>query len=216
VAYISGNVSFYNESSAGKEVDPSPVVACLGIMKDYSKAITMKFKKENSGLFMAGKRKNELGGSVYYEINKQTGANIPKIDFENEKNSIHAIVDAINSGYLLSCHDISDGGLGTAVSEMTLGGDADGTIGAEIDLDFSDLRADQDLFSETTGFIFEAEDKDVDSLKRLFKFYKLSLIRIGKTGGNNLTVSKNSKKIIDLPITRLKEAWTTGFVKALE
>src|SRR3989338_1460246 len=49
VPVISGNVSFYNESATGKAVDPSPVIACIGIIEDYSKAVTMKIKKENSG-----------------------------------------------------------------------------------------------------------------------------------------------------------------------
>ena len=34
VPVISGNVSLYNESATGKSVDPSPVIACIGIMED--------------------------------------------------------------------------------------------------------------------------------------------------------------------------------------
>ena len=168
VPVISGNVSFYNESASGNSVDPSPVIACIGILKDYSKAITMKLKKENSALFLIGDRKDELGGSVYYDMNNEIGAVVPIIDFEKERNMIYAVIDAINAGLLLSCHDISDGGLATTVSEMILGGDADGNIGAEIDLGFTDLRADKALFSETSGFIFEVEEKSTEKLKTLF------------------------------------------------
>ena len=216
VPIISGNVSFYNESASGNSIDPSPVVACIGVLRDYSKSITMKIKKENSTLFMIGERKDELGGSVYYDAGKSMGALLPIIDFEKEKNSIYAIIDAITAGLLLSCHDISDGGLATAVSEMILGGDADGAIGAEISLNFTDLRADKALFSESSGFVFEVEDGNLEKLKTLFKFYKISLVELGKTKGKNLAITKNNKKIIDLPISNLKEAWTTGFVEALE
>jgi len=69
--FISGNVSFYNESATGKSVDPSAIVACLGKMDDISKAITMKIKKENSILFMIGERKDELGGSIYYDLGNE-------------------------------------------------------------------------------------------------------------------------------------------------
>ena len=129
---------------------------------------------------------------------------------------IYAVIDAINSNLLLSCHDISDGGLATAISEMILGGEAYGTIGAEVNLDFTNLRNDKALFSESSGFVFEVEDKNVQRLKNLFKFYKLNLIPLGKTKGKNLTITKNNNKIINLPISKLKEAWTTGFVEALE
>lgn len=217
VPVISGNVSFYNESASGKAIDPSPMIACIGILKDYSKAITMKLKKENSTLFLVGDRKDELGGSVYYEINDELGAVIPIIDFEKERNMIYAVVDAINAGLLLSCHDISDGGLATTISEMILGGEADGEIGAEINLDFSNLRNDKTLFSETSGFVFEAEEKNIQRLHNLFKFYKLNLVNLGKTTNEkNLVINNKNKKIINLAISKLKDSWTTGFVEALE
>jgi phosphoribosylformylglycinamidine synthase subunit PurL len=216
VPVVSGNVSFYNESAKGKSVDPSPVVACVGVMKDYSKAITMKIKKEGSYLFLLGKRLDELGGSVYYEINDEVGKNVPMIDFVIERKTIYAVIDAINSGFLLSCHDISDGGIAATVSEMILGGNADGNIGAQINLDFSDLRADKALFSESSGFVFEVEAKNMDKLKLLIEPYKLNLIKLGKTKGGNLVISKNNEKIVDLKISKLNEAWTTGFLEALE
>ena len=216
VPVISGNVSFYNESASGNSVDPSPVIACIGILKNYSKAITMKIKKENSTLFLIGERKDELGGSVYYDVNNEIGAVVPIIDFEKERNMIYAVIDAINAGLLLSCHDISDGGLATTISEMILGGDADGTIGTEIDLGFTDLRADKALFSETSGFVFEVEDKNIQRLQNLFRFYKLDLMKLGTTKGKNLIINNKNKKIIDIPISKLKEAWTKGFVEALE
>ncbi len=217
VPVISGNVSFYNESASGRAVDPSPIVACIGILKDYSKAITMKIKKENSTLFLVGDRKDELGGSVYYEINNEIGAVVPIVDFERERNTFYAVIDAVNAGLLLSCHDISDGGLAAILSEMILGGDADGEIGAEIDLGFTNLRTDKALFSETSGFVFEVEDKSISRLQDLFRFYKLHLIKLGRTTkGKNLTITKNNKKIIYVPISKLREAWTKGFVEALE
>jgi len=217
VPVISGNVSFYNESASGRAVDPSPIIACIGILKDYSKAITTKLKEENSTLFLIGERKDELGASVYYDVNNEIGAVVPIIDFEKERNRIYAVIDAINSSLLLSCHDISDGGLATTISEMILGGDADGEIGAEITLDFTNLRTDKALFSETSGFVFEVEDKNLEKLKTLFKFYKIDLIELGKTTiEKSLTIIKNNKKIIDLATNKLKEAWTKGFVYALE
>ncbi|MBI1934853.1 phosphoribosylformylglycinamidine synthase subunit PurL [Candidatus Woesearchaeota archaeon] len=216
VPVISGNVSFYNESASGNAVDPSPIVACIGVLRDYSKAITMKVKKENSALFMIGDRKDELGGSVYYDVNEEMGAIVPIIDFDKERNNIYAIIDAITAGLLLSCHDISDGGLTATISEMLLGGNADGAVGAEINLDFTDLRADKALFSETPGFVFEVEDKNLEKLNTMFKFYKIPLIKLGKTKGKSLIITKSGKKIIEVPIEKLKEAWTTGFVEALE
>ena len=216
VPFVSGNVSFYNESVKGKQIDPSPIISCVGYIKDYRKAITMKLKDIDSGLFIAGERKDELGGSVYYDVNNEAGANVPSIDFEKEKKRIYAVIDCINSGLFLSCHDISDGGLLTTVSEMILGGEADGLIGAEINLDFSDLKTDKIMFSESSGFVFEVSKEDIEKVKSIFKSYNLEIIELGKTNKTkSLIINKENKKIINLIIEDMKKSWTTGVVEAM-
>tara|TARA_Y100000310_G_scaffold185578_1_gene185654 strand:+ start:13850 stop:16201 length:2352 start_codon:yes stop_codon:yes gene_type:complete len=216
VPIVSGNVSFYNESKKGNSIDPCPVIACVGIMKDYEKAIDMKIKKENTKLILVGKRKDELGGSVYYETNNELGKNIPDIDFKEHRDMIYAIIDCINDGLLNSCHDISDGGLFTTISEMILGGNAMGIIGAKIDISFSDLRNDKTLFSETPGFVFEVEDNNISKVNSIFKKYDLETAELGKTTkDNSLKIKNKNQQLIDLSIEKLKEAWTTGFTDAL-
>jgi len=64
--------------------------------------------------------------------------------------------------------------------------------------------------------VCEVEDKNMQRLTNLFRFYKLNLMKLGKTNGKNLAITKNNKKIINLSISKLKEAWTRGFVEALE
>ena len=217
VPFVSGNVSFYNESVKGKQIDPSPIISCVGYMEDYTNAITMKLKRIGSYLFLVGERKDELGGSAYYEVNDQIGGNLPKIDFEKEKNMIYAIIDCIDDGLLLSCHDISDGGMLTTISEMILGGEANGKIGAEINLDSSNLRADKTLFSESSGFVFEVSEKNIKEVEGIFQKYNLELIELGKTiEAKSLIINKDNKKIINLPTEELKKAWTSGVVEAMK
>ena len=216
VPIVSGNVSFYNESSKGKAIDPSAIIACVGVMKNYEKAITVKIKKANTKLFLVGNRKDELGGSVYYEINGKLGKNVPNINFEEHRNMIYAVIDCIESSLLLSCHDLSDGGLFTTIAEMILGGNADGKIGAEININFSNLRNDKILFSESPGFVFEVENKNANKVKSIFTKYDLIIHNLGKTTKNDsLKIINSNKKIIDLTIDKLKKAWTTGFADAL-
>ena len=217
VPIVSGNVSFYNESKKGKAIDPSPIIACVGIMKDYSKAIDMKLKKENSILLLIGNRKDELGGSVYYEINNELGKNVPEIDFEENKSMIYGIIDSINESLILSCHDISDGGMFTTLSEMILGGDASGKLGIELNFNYPNLRNDKILFSESPGFVIEVEKNNFKKVQSIFKKYRLFAHKLGKTTKNNsLKIINKNKIIIDLNIDKLKDAWTSGFVEALQ
>ena len=110
VPIIAGNVSFYNESKNGA-IPPSPIVSCLGRLKDVNNAIDMVLKDNDSMLFMIGERKNELGGSAYYNLYDELGSNVPMPDLDEVRNQIYAITDCIDFKLIKSCHDISDGGV---------------------------------------------------------------------------------------------------------
>ena len=117
---------------------------------------------------------------------------------------------------MLSCHDISDGGILVSLSEMILGGEADGKIGASVNLDFTDLATSKSLFSESSGFVFEVKEENVAKVKSIFEEYKLNLKDIGKTGRNKLNITKQDKEIINLSIEDIKKAWTSGVVEAMK
>ncbi len=202
---IAGNVSFYNESKNGA-IPPSPIVSCLGRLKDVNKTVPAHFQKSDSIILMVGERKDELGGSVYYSVFDQLGANIPKPNLEEMKNQIFALTDCIDDGLVLSCHDISDGGVASALSEMTFGNG----IGCDVNID-SDLQTDKILFSETGGFVLEVSSENVGAISTTFSKYELDVFHIGNTGG--IMIQLNS--VLDMYVFDTKEAWTNGLREKL-
>ena len=202
---IAGNVSFYNESKNGA-IPPSPIVSCLGRLKDVNKTVPSHFQKSDSIILMVGERKDELGGSVYYSVFDQLGANIPKPNLEEMKNQIFALTDCIDDGLVLSCHDISDGGVASALSEMTIGNG----IGCDVNID-SNLQTDKILFSETGGFVLEVSSENVGAISTTFSKYELDVFHIGNTGG--IMIQLNS--VLDMYVFDAKEAWTNGLREKL-
>ena len=202
---IAGNVSFYNESKNGA-IPPSPIVSCLGRLKDVNKTVPAHFQKSDSIILMVGERKDELGGSVYYSVFDQLGANIPKPNLEEMKNQIFALTDCIDDGLVLSCHDISDGGVASALSEMTIGNG----IGCDVNID-SNLQTDKILFSETGGFVLEVSSENVSAISTTFSKYELDVFHIGNTGG--IMIQLNS--VLDMYVFDAKEAWTNGLREKL-
>ena len=183
VPIISGNVSLYNESAAGSSVSPSAIIACVGTMPDYSKAVTMQLKAAGDTLYLIGPRKDELGGSAYYRAMGQgLGANVPQVDFELHRRMIYAITEAIQAGHIAACTDIADGGLATAVAEMMLGSYARGRLGAHLDLSGAtgDLRVDKWLFSETGGFVFELKAGHEQAVAQIMEANGVEMTRIGE------------------------------------
>ena len=202
---IAGNVSFYNESKNGA-IPPSPIVSCLGRLKDVNKTVPMYFQNSGSALLMVGERKNELGGSVYYSLFNELGANVPKPNLQEVKNQIFALTDCIDDGLVLSCHDIADGGLASALAEMTFGNG----IGCNVKIE-SNLSVDKFLFSETGGFIVEVSLENINSAIPLFANYGLDIFDIGTTSGDLIDING----AVNLPVGETKEAWTNGLREKL-
>ena len=202
---IAGNVSFYNESKSGA-IPPSPILSCLGRFKDVNKAVPGHFQKLDSVVLMIGERKNELGGSVYYSLYDEMGANVPKPNLEEVKNQIFALTDCIDDGLVLSCHDISDGGVASTLADMTFGND----IGCDINID-SNLLNEKLLWSETGGFILEISLANVDGIKTIFSHVELDVYEIGKTVGNLIQINN----VVGLTVNKAKEAWTNGLREKL-
>ena len=202
---IAGNVSFYNESKSGA-IPPSPILSCLGRFKDVNKAVPGHFQKLDSVVLMIGERKNELGGSVYYSLYDEMGANVPKPNLDEVKNQIFALTDCIDDGLVLSCHDISDGGVASTLAEMTFGND----IGCDINID-SNLLNEKLLWSETGGFILEISLENIDGIKTIFSHVELDVYEIGKTIGNLIQINN----VVGLTVNKAKEAWTNGLREKL-
>jgi len=203
---IAGNVSFYNESKSGA-IPPSPIVSCLGRIQDVNKIIPMHFQKSDSIILMVGERKDELGGSVYYSLYNELGINLPRPDLKEVKNQIFALNNCIEKQLVLSCHDIADGGIASAVAEMTFGNE----IGCDIKI-INDLRTDKTLFSETGGFVLELSINNIEAAQSIFSNYGIELIKIGSTNNSGVMIFNN---VVKLSVKKVKDAWTNGLREKL-
>ena len=203
---IAGNVSFYNESKSGA-IPPSPIVSCLGRIQDVNKIIPMHFQKSDSIILMVGERKDELGGSVYYSLYNELGINLPMPDLKEVKNQIFALNNCIEKRLVLSCHDIADGGVASAVAEMTFGNE----IGCDIKI-INDLRTDKTLFSETGGFVLELSMNNIEAVQSIFSNYGIELIKIGSTNNSGVMIFNS---VVKLSVKIVKDAWTNGLREKL-
>ena len=210
VPFVSGNVSFYNETKDGP-IPPTPTILGVGLIEDITKCVTVDFKETGNTIYLVGVTKNELGGSEYYKLQKIRNGIVPKVDVNILKNSIEAVLESIDKELIASCHDVSDGGIGVCISEMCIGGN----IGAEIDVSkISNLRSDLKIFSESnTRWIVEITRGNENEFEKIMK--NLNLNKIGKVCGERLIINDDSKNIIDLKIDKIKETWDNTFWKLM-
>jgi phosphoribosylformylglycinamidine synthase len=63
--FVSGNVSLYNESSAGTAVPPSAIIGCVGVLDDVGKVVTPALKHPGSTMYFI---RDERATAVLEEI----------------------------------------------------------------------------------------------------------------------------------------------------
>ena len=142
-----GNVSFYNQSvlkNTTEPVYPTPTIGMLGVMDDIRQRMTMFFKKKGDKIYMLGTAKNDLGSTEYLRtIHGVNYSTVPDFDLENEFDLHKALKELIRNKWIESAHDVSDGGLFTALVESGLFL----RLGFNIKTD-PDIRKDAFLFGE--------------------------------------------------------------------
>jgi phosphoribosylformylglycinamidine synthase len=218
IPVISGNVSFYNESVEGGAIPPSPIICCVGILQDYSRAITMRLKEPGSLIYLVGQRRDELGGGAYYrEIIGRLGANLPKVDFPSHRGMIYGVIDSISAGDILSCHDISDGGMVVSLVEMMLA-QKGGGLGVEVEIQRigGRLRKDKKLFSESGGFLMEVRPSSSRRVEKVFSSYGVKGELIGQvTKEPSLLIKDEGKVVLRLKDEELWQRWGKGLLRAM-
>lgn len=200
---ISGNVSFYNETE-GVKINPTPAVGVIGVEK-IKNIRTMDFKEENDKILLIGETYDELGGSEYlrtvYGIEDGMAPRI-RIDQETANGkTVLDIIDSDNDKNITAIHDVSNGGILVALSEMAL----KSGLGCEIDISAiltdDDLDVCELLYSETHGrYIVTVKEDAVDDI---LESIDVPVAVIGEVKGNSLKLSEN----IDIPVKKLDDAY---------
>jgi phosphoribosylformylglycinamidine synthase len=156
---------------------------------------------------MVGERKDECGGSVYYQLYDALGSQLPKPDLGSLSNEIHAVHTAIQTGLVLAAHDISEGGVATALAEMSF----KQQIGVKVNIP-GELANEKKLFGESGGFILEVARDKLNEMINLFAQQSVPLMQIGETT-NTSRLQMNA--VIDLSVDDAKKAWENGLRERL-
>jgi phosphoribosylformylglycinamidine synthase len=208
--FISGKDSLNNEyHSGGKNmvIPPTLLISALGRVPDVRRCVTMDLKQPGNLLFLIGVTKDEMGGSHYNLVRRLDGGIVPQPDLERAPRFFRALYQAVASGLVRSCHDLSEGGLAVALAEMAFAGGigADATHLSEN----TELPDEVLLFSEsTTRFVVEVRPDRATALRACFGD-DIPLTQIGQTCKEpRLRIAGASGEwLIWAALPQLKEAW---------
>ena len=182
---ISGNVSLYNETN-GVGIKPTPTIGGVGLIQDSNKSTTISIKATGNLLLIIGETKGHIHQSALcYDILHIKKGPPPTINLAEEKKNSFFVRDLINKKIALSVHDISDGGIALTIAEMCMSG----KIGANITTNLIDAERIKFLFGEDQArYVIEVKSADYDNIVKLAKEKEVSLLQIGSTKAENLTI----------------------------
>ena len=138
----------------------SGVITAMAPVEDVSLAITTEFNQHGSKNLYHLFLNNEcrLGGSIFEEVTSSAVQEVPDIDdIASFKNLFTSIQDLIQKGWIVALHDISDGGIFTAVAELSF----TNKIGIELLIPENSSKEEiiGYLFAEETGAVVQFHSK---------------------------------------------------------
>jgi len=140
-----GNVSFYNQSTDGGAVFPTPTIGMIGLVEDKDLVMTTGFKRSGDKIYVIGEMLEDISSSEYLvKVHGVENSPAPHFDIQNEVNVQRAIKNLIEEQVIQSAHDVSEGGLFITLLESAISGKR----GFELDTN-PDLRLDAFLFGES-------------------------------------------------------------------
>ncbi|ASJ03295.1 phosphoribosylformylglycinamidine synthase [Thermococcus profundus] len=198
LAYVSGNVSFYNEV-VDRPIKPTPVVAGLG--KVELEKIPGFGLEDGLLIGIVGITSKELGGSELYARLSITGGIAPRVNLEEEKTNAEGILEAIKRGLVRAVHDVSKGGIAVALAEMAVAS----RVGFTADLSKVPAETSNPIevaFSESHGrYIVAFPEESLEKLKAIFRHFTV----IGRAGGSEAVFLWGKEELLRKPVSKLKE-----------
>ena len=193
-----GNVSFYNQTGS-TAILPTPVIAVLGVIDDVRTRTPMSFDRAGLDLYLLGDTGEDFAGSEWAFIHGIRGGHAPQSDLQAAMRLNALLVAGRTEKIFTAAHDLSQGGLSAALTEMVLRHG----VGATVTL----KNAAVDLLSETPGRVIVAIDPSKkDALLAQATKTKISCAHLGTTGGNSLNINDSV-----IPLNELRKAHTETF-----
>jgi phosphoribosylformylglycinamidine synthase subunit PurSL len=163
--FISGKDSLNNEfvdaDGRTRTIPPTLLISGLGHVPDVHRTVTMDFKRAGDLIYLAGATRREFGGSLFNRLHHRNDGSVPA-PVPDAVATMRALHRAIRNDHVRAMHDLSEGGLAVAATEMCIAG----RLGMELSL--SDVARDPDadsdaalLFAESAGrFLIEVAPED--------------------------------------------------------
>jgi phosphoribosylformylglycinamidine synthase subunit PurL len=207
---VSGNVSFYNQT---KEVGikPTPSIGGVGLIKDYKKMVTMNFKETDNLVLVIGKTEGHIDQSLFARIIlDENNGPPPEVNLFNEKNNGESLLHLVEKDYIKSAHDISLGGIITALCKMCIKGNK----GIQFKKSKTLMSQIEYFFAEDQGrYIVEINPKDLKDVAKILDKNSVHHEELGVIIDKDMIIDQKTKITID-ELKSYNSNWLTNYMSS--
>jgi len=220
---VGGNVSLYNESG-GRDIDPTVVLGVLGLVDELAAPPPGVGWPAGAHVVLVGPSHSAgagddtpphpLGGTRWaVEVRHRRGGVLPTPDWEVHSRVVGLVAGLVaetvagGPGPVCGVHDVSGGGLGVALAEMSARSGIGVAVGGAGGRSLADHR---ELFTELPSRVVVATERPDEVLDRA-RAAGVPAEVVGRTGGDRFVV----EGLVDLPVARLAAAWADALPRAL-
>jgi phosphoribosylformylglycinamidine synthase len=203
IPVIGGNVSLYNES-AGADIDPTPVVAVLGVIDDLRRRPPTVGFTDGADVVLLGTGDDVLAGSRWAVGQRgHRGGALFALDLDAARALLALLVDLVaEDGLVDTIHDVAGGGLGVALAECA----AASGVGAVV----AGVDGHAGLFAESPGRVLLCTGRADEVLARAGTAGVPARV-LGRAGGDRLVVDG----LVDVVVAELVDRWRRALPDAL-
>lgn len=185
------------------------IISTVGEVKDVRKIVTPLLKNDPATELVYvdfSFDKLKLGGSSFAQILNKVGKETPDVkDSAYFAKAFAAIQQFVEEGEVLAGHDISAGGMVTALLEMCF---ADNRLGLEIDLSFlTEKDIVKLLFAENPGVLIQIPDAAAKKVAAVLDKAGVAYGFLGKPGKAGQLNIRKGESAWSLDIASLRDLW---------
>jgi len=206
---IGGNVSLYNESF-GADIDPTPVIGVLGLIERLAARppgvtlvddATLVLLDASVGPTSARRNPPSLAGSRWaVERRGHRNGTLPGLDLGGHRRLVEFVVDLVSTGVAggdglaAGIHDVSGGGLGVALAEMS--------VRSGVGLSVAGVADHHELFTEAPSRVLVCTTRRAELISKAAEA-GVGFRVMGQTGGDRVVM----EGLVDLSVAEAIRAW---------
>jgi phosphoribosylformylglycinamidine synthase len=215
---IGGNVSLYNESF-GADINPTPVIGALGLIEHLASRPPGVTLVDDATLVLldasvgtTGGRRNPpaLGGSRWaVECRGHRHGTLCTLDLAGHRRLVTFVSELVaegvagGDGLVSGIHDVSGGGLGVALAELS--------VRSGIGLQVAGVADHHELFTEAPSRVVVCTNRRNELVARAAEA-GIGFRVLGATGGDRIVV----EGLVDLGVAEATESWRTRLPALLD